>query len=85
MAATRRCHSRMKKLQAGDHTVPASEIGLNIPQKGSLGKCRTCHNIICYGDINFFFLRNLDNPEQDILIAEVDFQNLKGRLESTDE
>jgi hypothetical protein len=39
---------------------------------------------ICYGDIDLFFLRNPDNPERDILMAEVDFRNLKGRLEGTD-
>jgi hypothetical protein len=35
----------MKELQAGDHTAPASETGLNTPQRGSLGRCRTCRNI----------------------------------------
>jgi hypothetical protein len=41
-------------------------------------------NTICYRHINLFLLRNPDNPEQDILMAEVDFQNLKGRPEGTD-
>jgi len=41
-------------------------------------------NTICYGDINLFLLRNPDNPERDILMAEVDFRNLKGRPEGTD-
>ena len=36
---------------------------------------------ICYGDIDLFLLRNPDNPERDILMAEVDFRNLKGRPE----
>jgi hypothetical protein len=39
---------------------------------------------ICYRDINLFLLRNPDNPKRDILIAEVDFQNLKNRLKDTD-
>ena len=39
---------------------------------------------IYYGDIDLFLLRNLDNPERDILIAEVDFRNLKGRPGSAD-
>jgi hypothetical protein len=34
---------------------------------------------ICYGDIDLFLLRNPDNPQRDILMAEVDFRNLKGR------
>jgi hypothetical protein len=33
----------------------------------------------CYGDIDHFLLRNPDNPERDILMAEVDFRNLKVR------
>src|SRR5271170_2575707 len=36
---------------------------------------------ICYGDIDLFLLRNPDNPERDILMADVDFRNLKGRPE----
>jgi len=39
---------------------------------------------IYYGDIDFFLLRNPDNPERDILMAEVDFRNLKGRPEDAD-
>jgi len=38
---------------------------------------------ICYGDIKLFLLRNPDNPEQDILMAEVEFRNLKGRAEGS--
>jgi hypothetical protein len=34
---------------------------------------------VCYRDINLFLLRNPDNPDRDILMAEVDFRNLKGR------
>ena len=39
---------------------------------------------ICYGDIDLFLLRNPENPERDILMAEVDFRNLKGRPEGAD-
>jgi Protein of unknown function (DUF3435) len=39
---------------------------------------------ICYGDIELFLLRNPDNPERDILMAEIDFRNLKGRPEGAD-
>jgi Protein of unknown function (DUF3435) len=39
---------------------------------------------ICYGDIDLFLLRNPNNPERDILMAEVDFRNLKGRPEGAD-
>jgi hypothetical protein len=35
--------------------------------------------IICYGDIDFFLLRNPNNPKRDILITEIDFRNLKDR------
>src|SRR5436305_12520175 len=40
---------------------------------------------ICYGDIEFFLLRNPDNPERDILMAKINFRNLKGRPEGADE
>src|SRR2546423_14020247 len=39
---------------------------------------------VCYGDIDLFLLRNPDNPERHILMAEVDFRNLKGRPEGAD-
>jgi hypothetical protein len=39
---------------------------------------------ICYGDIDLFLLRNPDNLERGILMAEVDFRNLKGRPEGAD-
>jgi hypothetical protein len=39
---------------------------------------------ICYGDIDLFLLRNSDNPERDILMAEVNFRNLKNRSEGAD-
>ena len=39
---------------------------------------------VCYGDIELFLLRNPDNAERDILMAEVNFRNLKGRAEGAD-
>jgi hypothetical protein len=39
---------------------------------------------IYYGDINLFLLRNLNNPKRDILIIEVNFRNLKGRIKGMD-
>ena len=39
---------------------------------------------VYYGDIDLFLLRNPDNPERDILMAEVNFRNLKGRAEGAD-
>jgi hypothetical protein len=39
---------------------------------------------VCYRDINLFLLRNPDNPDRDIPMAEVDFRNLKGRPEGAD-
>jgi hypothetical protein len=44
----------------------------------------TMPGTLCYGDIDLFLLRNADNPERDILMAEVDFRNLKGRPEGAD-
>jgi hypothetical protein len=47
-------------------------------------KAQTKPQTIYYGDINFFFLRNPDNPERDILMTEVEFRNFKGRPEGVD-
>jgi hypothetical protein len=41
-------------------------------------------NTICYEDIKLFLLRNPDNLERDIRMAEVEFRNLKGRPEGVD-
>lgn len=46
-------------------------------------KAQTAPQTVCYGDIDLF-LRNPDNPEWDILMAEVKFRNLKGRPEGAD-
>jgi hypothetical protein len=40
---------------------------------------------VYYGNIDLFLLRNPDNPERDILMAEVNFRNLKDRAEGADE
>jgi hypothetical protein len=55
-------------------------VGTESDSKARTTRLRT----ICYGDIDLFLLRNLDNPERDILIAKVDFRNLKGRSEGVD-
>jgi hypothetical protein len=39
---------------------------------------------VYYEDIDFFFLRNPNNPERDILIIKINFKNLKGRAEGAD-
>jgi len=39
---------------------------------------------VYYGDIDLFLLRNPNNPKRDILIAEVNFKNLKDRAEGID-
>jgi len=48
-------------------------VGGKSDSKGQSTRLRT----ICNGDIDLFLLRNPDNPEQDILTAEVDFQKLR--------
>jgi hypothetical protein len=47
-------------------------------------KAQTKLQTVCYGDIDLFLLRNPDNPERDILMAEVEFRNLKDRPEGAD-
>jgi hypothetical protein len=47
-------------------------------------KAQTEVQTVCYGDIDLFLLRNPDSPERDILMAEVEFRNLKGRPEGAD-
>jgi hypothetical protein len=48
-------------------------------------KTRTTRSeTIYYGNIDLLLLQNPDNPERDILMAEVDFRNLKDRPESAD-
>jgi hypothetical protein len=54
----------------------------NIP---NLKARNTKPGIIYYRDIDLFLLRNSNNPDRNILIAEIEFRNLKGKLESEDE
>jgi hypothetical protein len=55
-----------------------------VDNKPDLKTRTTRPGIIYYGDIDLFLLRNPDNPERDILMAEIDFRNLKGRPEDID-
>jgi hypothetical protein len=55
-----------------------------VDDKPDLKAQTTRPGTMCYGDIDLFLLRNPDNPERDILMAEVDFRNLKGRPEGAD-
>lgn len=41
-------------------------------------------NTIRYRDVELFLLRNSANSERDVLLAEVDFTNLKGRPQGAD-
>jgi hypothetical protein len=61
-----------------------SDEDILINNKPDLKTRTTKLETIYYGDINFFLLRNPDNPKRDILIVEVDFRNLKGRSEGID-
>jgi hypothetical protein len=66
--------------------VPLPTTVMEIPWSGgeSESKAQTKLQTVCYGDIDLFLLRNPDNPERDILMAEVEFRNLKGRPEGAD-
>jgi hypothetical protein len=55
-----------------------------VNDKHDLKAQTTRPRTIYYGDIDLFLLRNPDNPERDILMAEIDFRNLKGRPEGAD-
>ena len=52
--------------------------------KPDLNARNTRLGTICHGGIDLFLLRSPDNPDRDILMAEVDFRNLKGRAEGAD-
>jgi hypothetical protein len=66
-------------------TLVDDSDGDTLVGAGSDSKAQTTRpGTICYGDIDLFLLRNPDNPERDILMAEVDFRNLKGRPEGAD-
>lgn len=66
-------------------TLADDSDGDTLVGGGSDSKARTTRpQIIYYGDIDLFLLRNPNNPERDILMVEVDFRNLKGRSEGAD-
>ena len=69
---------------SGSTLVYDSDGDTLIDNKPDLKTRTTRLGTICYGDIDLFLLRNPDNPERDILMAEVDFRNLKGRPEGAD-
>jgi hypothetical protein len=67
------------------NTTAYDSDGETLVGDGSESKARTTRpGTICYGDIELFLLRNPDNLERDILMAEIDFRNLKGRPEGAD-
>ena len=92
--------TRPATLLANDDTLKNSQEGLADDLSGSTltdnsdgdtlvdgeseVKAQTKPQTVCYGDIDLFLLRNPDNPERDILMAEVEFRNLKGRPEGAD-
>jgi hypothetical protein len=55
-----------------------------VDGKPDLNARNTRLGTICHGGIDLFLLRSPDNPDRDILMAEVDFRNLKGRAEGAD-
>jgi Protein of unknown function (DUF3435) len=66
-------------------TLVNDSDGNTLINDGSDLKAQTIRpGTIYYEDINLFLLRNSNNPERDILIAEVDFRNLKGRPKGAD-
>jgi hypothetical protein len=56
-----------------------SDGDLLVSGESDLKAQTTRPGTLCYGDIDHFLLRNPDSPERDILMAEVDFRNLKVR------
>ena len=64
----------------GDDSDGDTLVGGELESKTQTTRSQT----VCYGDIDLFLLRNPDNPQRDILMAEVDFRNLKGRPEGAD-
>jgi Protein of unknown function (DUF3435) len=64
------------------HTLVDDSDGETLVGGGSNSKAQTTRpRTICYGDVDLFLLRNPDNLERDILMAEINFRNLKGRPE----
>jgi hypothetical protein len=70
---------------SGNNTLGDDSDGDTLVRGKSELKTQTTRpQTACYGDIDLFLLRNSDNPQRDILMAEVDFRNLKGRPEGAD-
>jgi hypothetical protein len=69
-----------------DNTLADNSDGDTLVDDGSESNVQNIKRpgTVCYGDIELFLLRNPDNPERDILMAEVNFRNLKGRAEGAD-
>jgi Protein of unknown function (DUF3435) len=69
-----------------DNTLADISDGDTLVNDGSESNAQNTKRpgTVCYGDIELFLLRNPDNPERDILMAEVNFRNLKGRAEGAD-
>jgi hypothetical protein len=70
---------------SSDTTLADNNDGDTLVDDGSESNTQNIKRpgTVCYGDIEVFLLRNPDNPQRDILIAEVNFRNLKGRAEGT--
>lgn len=61
----------------GDNLLETPDMTSDLPDRlGSVGR-----ETICYGDIELFILRNPEKGERNVIIATVDFRNLKGRPE----
>jgi hypothetical protein len=71
---------------SSDNTLADNSDGDTLVDDGSESNAQNIKRpgTVCYGDIELFLLRNPDNPERDILMAEVNFRNLKGRAEGAD-
>ena len=71
---------------SSDNTLAYNSDGDTLVDDGSESNAQNIKRpgTVCYGDIELFLLRNPDNPERDILMAEVNFRNLKGRAEGAD-
>jgi Protein of unknown function (DUF3435) len=71
---------------SSDTTLADNSDGDTLVDDGSESNAQNTKRpgTVCYGDIELFLLRNPDNPQRDILMAEVNFRNLKGRAEGAD-
>ena len=66
-----------------DNTLADNSDGDTLVDDGSESNAQNTNRPgnVCYGGIELFLLRN---PERDILMAEVNFRNLKGRAGGAD-